>query len=370
MTQSIMAAVAVEPLRTEVRQFAAPQLQSDDGLLKVEVTGMCGADWPYYQNAPKSKGPLILGHETVGVVTALGAAAAARWGVQEGDRVALEEYLPCGHCKHCRRGEIRLCALTDMRLGGLRYGASPVSLAPSLYGGYSQYQYLHPNTVFHKVPAHVPAEQAALALPLGNGVEWACRQGGATIGDTVVIQGPGQQGLACVVAARESGASRIIISGTGSATDRFRLELARQLGADYTINIEQQDLLEAVAEITHGEMADLVIDCASGGPATVVAAIQLAGQHGRVMLGSHKRQRIAEFDSDLILSGCLTIKGMRGHSYESVEKAMQIIASGRYALGAMCTHQFGLNQVDEGLHTVGGKGQPNAIHCTVNPWIS
>jgi threonine dehydrogenase-like Zn-dependent dehydrogenase len=368
MTKTIMAAVAVDTRRTEVREFAPPKLKNDDGLLKVEVTGMCGADWPYYQTAPKSKGPLILGHETVGVVTALGADAGARWGVKEGDRVALEEYLPCGYCKHCRRGEIRLCALTDMRLGGLRYGASPITLEPSLYGGYSQYQYLHPNTVFHKVPAHVSAEQAALALPLGNGVEWACRQGGATIGDTVVIQGPGQQGLACVVAAREAGASCIIITGTGSATDRFRLDLARQLGADHTINIEQQDLLETVAELTNGEMADLVIDCASGGTATVVAAIQMAGQHGRVMLGSHKRQRIAEFDSDLILSGCLTIKGMRGHSYESVEKAMHIIASGRYPLDAMCTHQFGLNEVDEGLHTVGGEGRPNAVHCTVNPW--
>ncbi len=370
MTKTSMAAVAVDTRRTEVREFALPRPQSDDGVLKVEVTGMCGADWPSYQNVPKSKGPLILGHETVGVVTELGADAGARWGVQEGDRVALEEYLPCGHCKHCRRGEIRLCPLTDLRLGGLRYGAVPISLAPALYGGYSQYQYLHPNTVFHKVPAHVPAEQAALALPLGNGVEWACRQGGATIGDTVVIQGPGQQGLACVVAAKEAGASCIIITGTGNPTDQFRLALARQLGADHVIDIEQQDLLETVADITNGEMADLVIDCASGGPSTVVAAIQLAGQHARVMLGSHKRQRIPEFDSDLILSRCLTVKGMRGHSYDSVEKAMHIIASGRYPLAALCTHQFGLNEVDEGLRTVGGEGRPNAVHCTVNPWKS
>jgi threonine dehydrogenase-like Zn-dependent dehydrogenase len=115
-------------------------------------------------------------------------------------------------------------------------------------------------------------------------------------------------------------------------------------------------------------MADLVIDCASGGTGTVISAIQLAGQHGRVMLGSQKKQRIPEFDSDLILSKCLTIKGMRGHSYESVERALHIIASGRHPLEEMCTHQFGLNEVDEGLRTVGGEGQPNAIHCTINPW--
>lgn len=370
MTETILAAVAVDSERTEVRGFPKPAPHADDGLLKVEITGICGADWPYYVSAPRNKGPLILGHETVGYVSELGAEAAARWGVKEGDRVALEEYLPCGHCKHCRRGEIRLCPETDILLGGLRYGAAPISLAPSLYGGYSQFQYLHPNAVFHKVPAHVPAEQAALALPLGNGVEWACRQGGAAIGDTVVIQGPGQQGLACVVAAREAGASCIIISGTGSPTDQFRLALARRLGADHSIDIEQQDLLETVADITNGEMGDLVIDCSSGGPSTVVSAIQLAGQHGRVMLGSHKQRPIPEFNSDLILSRCLTVKGMRGHSYDSVEKAIQIIAAGRHPLDAMCTHQFGLIEVDEGLRTVGGKGRPNAVHCTVNPWKS
>lgn len=364
----IMAAVAVETGRTEVRSFKRPAAHADSGLLKVEVTGMCGADWPFYQTLPSTKGPLILGHETVGVVSELGANAGARWGVKEGDRVVLEEYLPCGHCKHCRRGDFRLCPQTDLRIGGWRYGATPLSIAPSLFGGYSQYQYLHPNAVFHKVAAHVPSEQAALALPMGNGVEWACLQGEAHIGDTVVIQGPGQQGLACVIAAREAGASCIIVSGTGSPTDQFRLALARRLGADHTIDVENRDLLEAVAEITNGQMADLVIDCASGGTATVVSAIQLAGQHGRVMLGVQKKKPIPDFDCDLILTKCLTVKGMRGHSYEAVERGLGIIASGRYPLEAMCTHQFGLGEVDEGLRTVGGTGQADAIHCTVNPW--
>jgi threonine dehydrogenase-like Zn-dependent dehydrogenase len=340
----------------------------DGGLLKVEITGVCGSDWPCYQNWPKRMGPLILGHETVGFVSELGAAAGARWGVKEGDRVALEEYLPCGRCEYCYSGDFRLCEQTELRPGGLRYGATPVSLAPSLWGGYSHYQYLHPNAVFHKVPAHVPASQAALALPLGNGIEWAYLQGGAGIGQTVVIQGPGQQGLACVVAAKEAGASCIIVTGLDNPTDRFRLALARQLGAHHTIDIEQQDLLESVAEITNGSMADLVIDCASGGPATVVSALQLARKRGRVILGGAKHRRIPEFDSDRLITHFITVKGMRGHSYQSVEMAMQIIASGRYPLELMSTHEFGLNEVDEALHTAGGQGRPNAIHCTVNPW--
>jgi threonine dehydrogenase-like Zn-dependent dehydrogenase len=221
--------------------------------------------------------------------------------------------------------------------------------------------------VFHRVPAGVPSDQAALALPLGNGVEWAYLQGGVRIGESVLIQGPGQQGLACVLAAREAGAACIMVSGL--TRDAKRFELARALGAHHVIDIEQQDLLESVADITGGEMADLVIDCASGGTETVVSAIRLARKSGRVILGGQKRKRIPDFESDLLIRKFLTVKGMRGHSYESVELALQIIASGRYPLERMCTHVFGLDQVDEALRTVGGEGQPDAIHCCVDPHL-
>jgi threonine dehydrogenase-like Zn-dependent dehydrogenase len=216
------------------------------------------------------------------------------------------------------------------------------------------------------VAAHVPAEQAALALPLGNGVEWAVLQGGAGLGKTVVIQGPGQQGLACVIAAKEAGAACIIASGL--TRDAHRLALATEFGAHHAIDAERQDMLETVRQITGGRMADLVIDCASGGPYTVVSAIQLARKGGRVILGGQKRQRIPDFDSDLLIKKFLTVKGMRGHSYQSVEMALGIIASGRYPLAKMCTHRFALSEVGDALHTVGGEGRPDAIHCSVDPW--
>lgn len=368
MSETIRAAVAVEPRRTELRTFAFPEVGADAGLLKVEATGVCGSDWGFYENYPRQRGALILGHETVGHVSHLGRGAAARWGLKEGDRVALEEYIPCGHCEYCRTGDFRLCEATEIRPGTLRYGSTPISLAPSLWGGYSEYQYLHPNAVFHKVPDSVPAAQAALALPLGNGVEWAYLQGKAGIGQTVVIQGPGQQGLSCLVAAKEAGASCIIVTGLGTPTDTFRLARATKLGADYAINIEAQDPVEIVGEITGGRMADLVIDCASGGPETVTSAIRLARKSGRVILGGKKGRPLPEFQSDLLISRFLTLKGMRGHSYRSVELALQIISGGRYPLAEMSTHQFRLSETDEALHTLIGEGRPNAIHCTVFPW--
>ena len=75
------------------------------------------------------------------------------------------------------------------------------------------------------------------------------------------------------------------------------------------------------------------------------------------------------FPSDTLVRRFLTVKGMRGHSYEAVELGLQIIASGRYPLHEMATHVFGLKDVDLALRTVGGEGEPNAIHCAVDPWI-
>jgi threonine dehydrogenase-like Zn-dependent dehydrogenase len=368
MSASCAAAVAVAAGVTELREFPLPELAGDAGLLRVEATGVCGSDWGYYQNLPPARGPMILGHETVGTIDRAGSEALRRWRLKEGDRVALEEYLPCGHCEFCRSGDFRLCEATDWRNGGIRYGTTPLSVAPGLWGGYAEFQYLHPQTVFHKVPDGVSAVHAALALPLANGIEWTYLQGHAGPGDVVVIQGPGQQGLGCVAAAKQTGASRIIVTGLSSPTDRRRLELAKRLGAHETIDIENEDLIERVRDLTGGDMADLVIDCASGGPRSVVTAIQLARKKGRVILGGQKRQKVPEFDSDLVIAKFLSVKGMRGHSYESVELALGAIAANQHNVRELSTHTFALAEVDTALKTLVGKGAEDAVHCTVDPW--
>jgi threonine dehydrogenase-like Zn-dependent dehydrogenase len=364
MAEKALAAIAMGAKQTDLREVDIPHLAPEAGLLKIEAVGVCGTDWSWYKGDLQE--PQILGHHTVGHIAEIGKAASERWRVKEGDRVALEEYIPCGNCERCRAGEFRLCDFTDPWLGGIRYGATPITVPPSLWGGFSQYQYLHPNSVLHRVPDHVPAAEAALALPLSNGIEWVCLEGGQVVGSTVVIQGPGQQGLACVLAAMEAGAECVIVSGLSA--DVGRLELAERLGANHTVNIQSEDLKERVVESTGGKMADLVIDTASGGPCTVTSAIEVVRKRGTIILGGFKGQPIPEFFSDTLISKYLTVKGVRGHSYESVERALQIIASGKYLLDEMCTHQYALSEVDEALRTMGGEGAPEAIHTVVAPW--
>ncbi len=362
-----LAAVMTGPGKTEIREFPLPVVTPTTGILKLEVSGVCGADWSFYNHLFMTHGEMILGHEAVGTIAAAGREALARWGLKEGDRVALEEYIPCGYCEFCRGGEFRHCQATEWRRGGLRYGATDIKVEPSLWGGYSQYQHLHPTTVFHRVPDGLEGKYAALALPAANGIEWTYLQGRAGPGDTVVVQGAGQQGLSCVVAAKEAGASQIIVVARNSASDRLRLAFAKRLGADHTINVEDEDLLETLADLTGGHMADLVIDC-TGNEQGIANAFRIARKTGRVVLGGQIKKKMTSFDIDRIIGNFLTVRGMRGHSYQAVELAMQLINRNAHNIREMSSRVFPLAQTDLAIRTIAGQTDEPALHCSVDPW--
>jgi threonine dehydrogenase-like Zn-dependent dehydrogenase len=365
MMATVLAAVAVQPKQTELREFPLPEIESDAGLLRVLATGVCGSDWPMYLNG--KPGPRILGHEMVGTIEHLGETARQRWGVSEGDLVALEEYLPCGHCEYCQTGEYRSCLETDTRrTGSIRYGSTPIEKAPSLWGGYSQFLYLHPRSILHRVPSGIPLHVAAMALPIGNGFQWAVLDGNVGPGKTVVIQGPGQQGLGCVVAAKSAGADTIIVSGL--ARDAQRLEVAKVLGADHVVVVDQQNLMEEVERITGGRMADLVLDVSGGGPQLVNAGLGLLRKRGTLQLAVRKGR--PDFDADQVVNKQLTVRGLRGHSFEAVERALRTMAEGRFPLERMSSHVVGLSDVDRALRMVGGDSSEQSIHITVDPWKS
>lgn len=366
-TQLVTAAVALKARHTELREFPMPDIPADAGVLRVSVTGVCGSDWPIYLN--DKAGPRILGHEMIGTVEMLGPLAFERWGLKLGDRVALEEYLPCGHCHFCRTAEYRSCPETDaQRFGAVRYGSTPVNKRPSLWGGYSQFVYLHPRSVFHRLPSAdvIPDRIAAMALPIGNGFQWAYLDGGAGPGKTIIIQGPGQQGLGCVIAAKAAGASCIIVSGL--ARDADRLDVAKALGADHVVAVDQQDLRAEVERITSGRMADLVIDVAGGGPEIFNNSLALLHRLGVFQTSVRRRAPLNNFDIDQLVTKQVTFRGMRGHSFQAVELALRTMQEGKFPLHLMTTHLMGLHEVDAALRMVGGQTEERSIHISVDPW--
>lgn len=362
MTRTTLAAVATDILQMELREFETPPPQPDAGLLKIEAAGICGADWIAYQ---KSRVPRIMGHENVGTVTELGSIAARQWGLKEGDRVVLEEYLPCGHCAFCRSPDFRLCRETETRGAErtvLRYGTSPLEMAPSLWGGYSQYMYLHSRTVFHRVRSDVPAHLLAMSIPMSNGIQWAQFDGGLRMGQSVLIEGPGQQGLAAVLAARRLGAGLIIVSGLSQ--DAARLEVAKKYGAHATIDVEKQDLLDEVNRLTGGRGVDLVLDLA-GGPNTLVDALRAVTKAGTVVFAAG--HNIANFPAQEMTAKRVTLRAARGHTFQAVETAIEMISSGEADLSLMATHRFSLKDADLAVRSIGGKGLPGAVHVSIIP---
>jgi threonine dehydrogenase-like Zn-dependent dehydrogenase len=365
------AAVQVAPHQLSIQELPLPELPPDAGILRVLRAGICGADVPMY--ADSSKVPRILGHENVGIIEALGELAGDRWGVKVGDYVALEEYLPCGHCDFCRTGEYRACEMTNHKgPDGLRYGSTKTTVWPGLWGGYSQFTYIHPRAVLHKVPEGVSPRMAAMALPIGNGFQWAYYDGGAGPGQVVVVQGPGQQGLACVVAAKAAGAKTIVC--TGLARDEHRLAVAKKLGADHVVAVDQESLKKRVMEITGGKGADLVLDVSSGGATEVIngGLDILKSRNGKLLTAAFKRKAVDGFDLDMVITKAVELRGVRGHSYKAVEMALAVMKAGTIDLEQMSTHEFGLEGADEALRLVAGeirdKDGNGAIHVTINPW--
>jgi threonine dehydrogenase-like Zn-dependent dehydrogenase len=363
MTMKTRAAVVTGPRKLEIRELPVPETDEDSGLLRIELTGVCGVDWPAFNGsrAERFRPPIILGHEIVGRIERVGAKAAKRWKVEPGDRVVLEEYVPCGRCEHCLSGHYYMCGGIMMEK---MYGFTSLDVAPGLWGGFSEFVYLDPGALIHKISDKVAPEVAPLYLAISNGIRWVQREAGIGIGDTLVILGPGQLGLSCVVAAKEAGARRIIV--TGRAQDASRLQIARELGAHHTIDIDNEDdVIRRVYDLTEGRMADAVINVTSSAPAAAQQALELVRIRGTIVMVGGALKPAEGFYPDLLISKEVVMKGVRGRTAPDLIKALRIIESGRHPLHKLSTHRFSIEQTEQALLTIGGEGERGAIHVSV-----
>lgn len=367
MAEQVLAAVRTGPRVTELREYPMPEVPDDGALLKIEVAGICGTDVKMYDHPPFAA-PVIMGHENVGVIAQAGRTFAQRQGVAEGDRVFVEHYVPCRRCAWCHAGEYRHCAATDWRTNpdARRYGYTSADNPYHLWGGFASYMYLPWNAVVHRVPDGVSAELAGIVTPLSNGIQWALFDGGVGYASTVLIQGPGQQGLSQTVACKQAGASLIIVTGT--SRDAARLELARTLGADHTIDVQAEDPHARIREITGGAGVDVVLDCTAGaGTSPVLLGIDALRRREGTLLVQGELAAFPDFPLKKLTEKAVTVKSARGHNYRACELALAQLASGRFPLGRLATHSFGLAEVDRAIRTVGGEGGDDVIHVSLLP---
>jgi threonine dehydrogenase-like Zn-dependent dehydrogenase len=368
VAERVLAAVRTAPSTTEIRDFALPDVPPDGALLKVEVAGICGTDVKMYAKPPFPD-PVIMGHENVGVIARAGKGFVERHGLDEGDRVFVEHYVGCYRCEWCHRGEYRHCEATDWRTNpdARRYGYTTSDHPYHLWGGFAQYLYLPWNAVLHKVPDNVSAELAGIVTPMSNGIEWALFDAGVGYNSTVLIQGPGQQGLAQTVACKQAGASLVVVTGT--TRDAARLDLAKALGADVTIDVQQDDPLERIREVTGGRGVDVVLDCTAGaGTAPVLLGIDALKRRAGTLLIQGELAAFPDFPVKKLTEKAITVKSARGHSYRACELALAQLASGRFPLERLTTHTFGLDDVDRAIRAVGGEVETDVVHVSLLPW--
>ena len=351
------------PRRLVLRELPIPEIDDTSALLRVEACGICGSDAEQYAGVLRAPYPLIPGHEPLGVIEEIGDAAAKRWGVTTGDRVAVEAPIPCGHCPTCRAGRYPMCRT---RGGFFAHGYVRLSHPPGLWGAYADYMYLDPCSIVHRVRPDIPASVAVMFNPLGAGFRWAVEIPDTGPGDTVLILGPGQRGLACVIAARAAGADTIIV--TGLARDRTKLALALELGADHTIDVEAEDVRARVKALTAGRGADVVVEVSSDAVAPVAEALHLVAAGGRIVLAGMKGfTSVPDFVSDLIVVKEITITGAFGVTSPAYDAAIHLIESGRVPLARMHTHDFALEDAERAIQMLAGEvpGEASIHSCLI-----
>jgi threonine dehydrogenase-like Zn-dependent dehydrogenase len=240
---------------------------------------------------------------------------------------------------------------------------TPTDVAPHLWGGYAQYVHLSMNAVMHRVPDGLSARHATLAIPFGNGFQWACLDGGARPGKAVMVVGAGQQGLGCVAAAKAYGAGPIIL--TGMTRDLARLQVGLDCGADVVVNVETDDLDAKVLAATGSRGVDVVVDTTGDTDGSVAAAAVRLAAKGATLNLNGLGQSVSIGD---IKKWYLEVRAPRGHSHRSIELALALLASGKLPLDAICSHDFPLDRTHDAIMATAGRDIPDAVHVTVDPW--
>jgi len=364
MTTQSRAIVLTGPQELEMQTFDLPEIGDADGLLKVEKVGVCGSDPAIYGGRP-TRGPrpypIILGHEIVGRISRIGDAASKRLGVSEGDRAVLEYAFGCGSCDLCLSGRYTLCE-KNYTYGSMISCKEP----PHLFGGYSEYVYIHPRTMVHKIGDDISPEIGILICAvLGNSIRWLRQIGGVSIGNTVVIVGPGLQGISAAAVAKESGANPIIV--VGLSRDRARLEMAKRFGADITLTSDEEDPLEAVSEITDGKMADIVMDVSSSSSGAELA-YSLAGKGAAFVMPGLYKEKVS-LDLNRAVVNELRLFGVYSHDFKAVRPAIKMVRNSRLPFEELISHCFPLEEAEKAVHLVGGKGDEVPLKVLLDPNI-
>jgi L-iditol 2-dehydrogenase len=269
----------------------------------------------------------------MGTVAALGA------GVDEykiGDRVTVEIHAGCGQCKRCREGMYTACHNYGLNYGDKNKGHRANGFTTD--GGFAEYAINNVNTLIHVAP-EMSDEEATLVVTAGTSMYGLTELGGLVAGESVVVSGPGPIGLLGVAVAKAMGANPVILTGTRDN----RLELGLKLGADYVVNVNKENVVEAVKRLNGGKGVDYVLEC-SAAPNAVNESVQMVNRGGKVCLAAFTHTPVP-VDIAHIVRNNIYLYGIRGEGKSATHRAEAFMRQKRFDATLIHTHTFPLDEV-------------------------
>lgn len=339
-----------------VQEYPLPDVSEGALLVKIELCGVCGTDvHTYYGRLAGAPFPLVLGHEIAGTVVDMGSRVEKDFlgkPVGVGDRIVL---VPAIHCKECYYCTV---AKTPSKcLNMISYGFLPLK-EHYFNGGYAEYLYLfHAKTEFFKIEA--PPEVALFAEPLAIAIH-AVDRARIKPGQSAVIQGSGAIGLLTLISAKSSGATRVAMVGRRR---RDRLKLAKELGADLVINMEEtpevEERIRMIKDFSAtGYGVDMVFECA-GVPQAFWEGIQYLRESATFCeVGHFTDTGTVEINPCKdILEKNITVEGIYDNEADHFARALPLLEKRIASFEKMISHRLPLDRLQEVIEAIAKGGE-------------
>jgi 2-desacetyl-2-hydroxyethyl bacteriochlorophyllide A dehydrogenase len=314
------------PSELALANVQRPEARDGQVVVRITHSGICGTDWKIYKGAIPARYPLIMGHEMVGEVVEGGSGEIAR-----GARVIVDPVLYCGACFHCRVGQTNLC-----RSGGL--------IGRETNGGFAEFAAVPASQVF-RLPDSLDLRIAPL-IQVATTCLHAQKLASVSLGESVAVIGMGVSGQLHVQIAKARGASKVI----GISRSRFKNDLARELGADVTIE-SGPSVVARVMEETEGRGADVVIE-STGVMACIADAIRMARFGGRVVMFGITSAKSGELPFYDLYYKELALINNRAATAQDFPVTIDLAARGVLKLEPLVTHRMALEELGSALELV------------------
>jgi len=326
-----MKAVYLEsPGKVFIKELEDIQCASGFAKIKVKAVGICGSDVSAYKGtSPMCTYPRIIGHEVVGEIAEINSYDKD---FKIGDRVIVEPYIYCGDCYPCSVGRTNCCE--NLKVLGVH-----------IDGGMREY-ICHPVNLIHKLPEDIPYEELVMVEPISISLH-AIHRLKLKEGEHIVIFGGGQIGNLAAQVSLYLEAIPILIDLIDS-----RLEIAKDVGVNFTLNPQKDDIIQGIKDITNGRMAECVVE-ATGSPSVIRSTIDVASFAGRIAFVGWPDREVS-LPTSMITRKELDIYGSR-NSVGEFPEAIDLIANGKVNVKPLISKVVSFEELPEYLRLLAEK---------------